>query len=67
MSDALHYRRQAERARQQAEATLRPELQRQFAKMARDFDEIAQDSENGVVEIRHLELLAQRPNKRREG
>jgi hypothetical protein len=68
MSDASYYRRQAERAWRFSEAALRLDLQRQFAKIARDFNEIAQDLENGAVALRHPELLAQRwPNKRREG
>ena len=59
MHRAQYHREQAERARRlarhvtgAAHDTLR--------QLAQDFDDIAEDLENGAVEIRHPELLSQR-------
>lgn len=55
-----YYRRQAERARRLANSQTNPEVQDILRRVAQDYDEIADDIEGGVVEVRHPELLPQR-------
>jgi hypothetical protein len=35
------------------------EIREMLAQMARDYDDIAEDLENGAIEIRHPELMPQ--------
>jgi hypothetical protein len=57
MGRASHYRELAEHARQLAEATWQNDLEETLRRVARDFDEIAEDLEAGATELRHPELL----------
>jgi hypothetical protein len=57
MNRASHYRRQADHARQLAEATWQPDLEDMLRHLAQDLDEMAEDLEAGATEIRHDEPL----------
>jgi hypothetical protein len=57
MDRASHYRHQADHARRLAEAAWQPDLQDTLRRLARDFDETAEDIEAGATEVRHPELL----------
>jgi hypothetical protein len=57
MDRASHYRELADHTRQLAEATWQDELEEMLRRVARDFDEIAEDIEAGATEARHPELL----------
>ena len=59
MDRASDYRKQADHARQLAEATWQDNLEEILRRVARDFDEIAEDIEAGATEVRHPELLRQ--------
>ena len=59
MDSASDYRKQADHARQLAEATWQHNLGEMLHRLARDFDEIAEDIEAGATEVRHPELLRQ--------
>ena len=59
MHEAAYYRRQAARARRLARAQSRLDTEALLARIARDYDEIAEDLEKGAVEIRHPELMPQ--------
>jgi hypothetical protein len=59
MDRASDYRKQANHARQLAEATWQDNLEEMLHRLARDFDEIAEDIEAGATELRHPELLRQ--------
>jgi hypothetical protein len=59
MDRASDYRKQADHARQLAEATWQDNLEEMLHRLARDFDEIAEDIEAGATELRHPELLRQ--------
>jgi hypothetical protein len=57
MDRASHYRHQADHARRLAEAAWQPDLEDTLRRLARDFDETAEDTEAGATEVRHPELL----------
>jgi hypothetical protein len=59
MDRASDYRKQADHARQLAEATWQDNLEEILRRVARDFDEIAEDIEAGAIEVRHPELPRQ--------
>jgi hypothetical protein len=60
MLDIAYYRGQAERARQLATALPQREiLLRALRDAAQHYDEIADDLEQGALELRHLELMPQ--------
>ncbi len=59
MDRASDYRKQADHARQLAEATWQDNLEEILRRVARDFDEIAEDIEAGATEVRHPELPRQ--------
>ena len=59
MHDASHYRQQARRARRLAQGTPNREVERLLSQVASEYDDIAEDLENGAVEIRHPELMPQ--------
>jgi hypothetical protein len=60
MHRALFYREQAERARRLAGAQTQGDTKALLNRVAQEYDELAEDLENGGVEIRHPELLPQR-------
>jgi hypothetical protein len=57
MDSASDYRKQADHARQLAEATWQHNLGEMLCRLAQDFDEIAEDIEAGATGVRHSELL----------
>jgi len=57
MDLSAHYRDQANHARQLADATWQLDLEDFLRRLAKDYDETAQDIEAGVSEVRHSELL----------
>jgi hypothetical protein len=57
MDRASHYRNLAHHARQLAEATWQDNLEEILCRLARDFDETAEDIEAGSTEVPHSELL----------
>jgi hypothetical protein len=60
MHNAHHYRSQAEVARRLADEILNAEAAASLLKLAEDFSDIAEDLENGAIEIRHPERTPQR-------
>jgi hypothetical protein len=54
---ATYYREQADHVRRLAEMTWQDDLEVLLRRVARDYDEVADDLEAGVNEIRHAELL----------
>lgn len=58
MQDAVYYRTQAARARRMARGQRR-DIETNLLQIAIDYDQIAEDLENGAVEIRHPELMPQ--------
>ena len=60
MHDASYYRAQAQRARRLAHSQTNRDIQDLLSRVARDYDDIAEDIEGGAVEIRHPELLPQK-------
>lgn len=57
MYDADYYRGQAQLARRHARSIREPEAHRRLDRLARDYDEIAEDIEMGATKIRHPELV----------
>jgi hypothetical protein len=57
MDRASHYHCEADHARRLAEATCQSDLEDMLRRLARDFDETAEDIEAGATEMRHPELL----------
>jgi hypothetical protein len=57
MDRASYYREQADHVRQLAELTWQDDLEAVLRRIAQDYDEVADDLEAGVTEIRHTELL----------
>jgi hypothetical protein len=57
MDRVSDYRKQADHARQLAEATWQDNLEEMLHRLARDFDEIAEDIEADATELHHPELL----------
>jgi hypothetical protein len=57
MDHASHYRDLARHARELAEASWQDNLEEILCRLARDFDETAEDIEAGSEEPRHPELL----------
>lgn len=60
MKDVAYYRQQAARARRLAEMMYQREMHEMLSRMARDYDDIAEDLESGAIAIRHAELMPQR-------
>jgi hypothetical protein len=54
-----YYREQAAHARRLSKIVHQAELREKFERFANDYDDIAEDLENGAIEIRHPELLPQ--------
>jgi hypothetical protein len=63
MQDAAYYRQRAERVRQLARMSS-DSVYEEMMRLARDFEDIADDLLHGAVEIRHPELM---PQKSRSG
>ena len=59
MQDASYYREQAQRVRRLAGVPSDRETQETLLRMAQDYADIAEDLENGAIEIRHPELMPQ--------
>ncbi len=57
MDGASHYRERADHVRQLAEAAWQDDLKETLRRLARDFDDIAEDIEAGATEPRRPELL----------
>jgi hypothetical protein len=55
-----HYRDQADHSRRLAREQTHHETKALLERASRDYDDIAEDLENGAVEIRHPEMLPQR-------
>jgi len=60
MKDAAFYRERAARVRWLAEIMYQQDVCEILHDMAQDYDDIAEDLENGAIEIRHPELMPQR-------
>jgi len=58
MEDAAYYRDQAARARRLARGG-RTDVEEMLSRVAQDYDDLAEDLENGAIEIRHPELMPQ--------
>jgi hypothetical protein len=56
---ASYCRDRAEHSRRVASRMHQLEIREMLAQMARDYDDIAEDLENGAIEIRHPELMPQ--------
>ena len=59
MQEASYYRDQASRARRLARGVTDREVADQLARTAEDYDDIAEDLERGIIEVRHRELMPQ--------
>jgi hypothetical protein len=59
MKDVSYYREQAARARRLAKQITRDEVAQTLVDLAVGYEDIAEDLERGLVEIRHPELLPQ--------
>ncbi len=59
MQPASYYREQGERARRLAQSILNREVVEMLSRMATDYDDIAEDLEAGLIDVRHPELLPQ--------
>lgn len=60
MHRASYYRDQADRARRLAREQTHHETKALLQRVAQDYDDIAEDLENGAVDIKHPEMLPQR-------
>ena len=57
MDRTAHYRDRANHVRELADAAWQPDLKDMLRGFVKDYDEVADDIENGATEIRHAELL----------
>lgn len=64
MESASYYREQADRARRIASIIHQPDAIKLLRQFAEDYDSVAEDLENGAVEVRHPELLPQNRARR---
>ena len=64
MREARYYRDDAARARRLLKGINHPQARDSLLKMARDYDDIAEDLESGAIEIRHPELMPQVQRRR---
>ena len=60
MQHPHYYRSQAQTARRLAARINNEEAAASLSKVAKDYEDIAEDLENGAVEIRHPERMPQR-------
>jgi len=59
MYEPSYYREQAERAHRLATVPNDSETREALERMARDYEDIAEDLESGAIEIRHPDLMPQ--------
>ena len=64
MHHVSYYREQASRARRLARQLHQHDASNLLSQIAADYDDVAEDLENGAVEIRHSELMPQNRRKR---
>jgi hypothetical protein len=64
MHSAKYYRDQAEKARRLSHDVATPAAGDVLEKLAEDYDDIADDLQDGAVDIRHPELMKQPGRKR---
>jgi hypothetical protein len=64
MQTMAYYLEQAERADRLASLVTDQDAKDELAKMAQDYRDIANDLENGAIEIRHPELMPQNQHPR---
>ncbi len=64
MQSAKYYRGQAAQAERIAIASTNREITDLLTKLAVDYNDIAEDLERGLIEIKHPELLPQQQHKR---
>ena len=60
MQESHYYRDEAARARRLARGATNRDLESLLLGMAREYEDLAEDLENGAIQIRHAELLPQR-------
>ena len=60
LKDAAYFRRQAERTTAIAQTILQPDVRKTLSNLARAYEELADDLDQGPVRLRHPELLPQR-------
>lgn len=60
MQEAHYYRSEAGRARRLSRHINDPDMLVTLARMAKNYDDIAADLENGAVEVKHPERMPQR-------
>jgi hypothetical protein len=65
MQDPSYYREQTERAQRLARSQTNRDVEGLLLRMAQDYEDLAEDLENGAIEIRHPELLPQRDRPQR--
>jgi hypothetical protein len=63
MKDVAYYRERAAQARRLARSVHQRDLHQTLRDMAQGYEDIAEDLENGAVEIRHPELMPQREHR----
>ena len=66
MRELGYYRQEAARARRLAISINHPEARDALLKMAKDYDEIAADLQQGAIEVRHPDLMPQQQHSRKE-
>ena len=59
MHPSHYYRDQARLARRLSGMVYQSDVRKTLDRVARDFDELAEDLETGAVEVRHPELMPQ--------
>ena len=59
MQPASYYRDQAQRARRLARSATNRDIEALLHRVAQDYDDVAEDLENGAVEIRRPQLMPQ--------
>ena len=60
MQEPRNYRDQAARARRLARGVTNRDLESLLLGMAQEYEDLAEDLENGAIQIRHAALLPQR-------
>jgi hypothetical protein len=64
MQAVSYYLEQAERAERLASLVTDKAIEAELRKMAQDYRDIAQDLQNGAIEIRHPDLMPQKQHQR---
>jgi hypothetical protein len=60
LKDAAYFRRQARRTTALSELILQPDVRKTLLSLAREYEELADDLDQGPIRLRHPELLPQR-------